>query len=196
MKSKDIYVGNLIMPRDETIPIKQDIIILPADDPKQLKLGWKCWETMDGKMPDGTDMDDLFQPEKCKAFDLADQYKIYHHKMYVKPDGVGYTVIPVLEFLNGKPWDNMALNFVAALRPSSIRVTTGGVTCDASTWRVTVFVETDERTIRKIEQEVQVGLHGIRNGHDASLYMRGVEIPKHQPTSIINTRGLKKLVGE
>jgi len=68
-----------------------------------------------------------------------------------------YTTIRVLEFLNGRPWDDIALAYVHALRPSMIRVTCGETTLNVILWRVTVF--TDQNNIIKyIEQEVEVAL--------------------------------------
>jgi len=69
----------------------------------------------------------------------------------------GYTSIRILEFLDGKRWDDIALAYVHAVRPSCIRVTTGTITLDAHTWRVTVVVD-DNNIIEKITQEVEVGL--------------------------------------
>ena len=69
----------------------------------------------------------------------------------------GYTVIRVLEFLNGRRWDDIALAYVHALRPSSIRVSAGIITCDCRAWRVTVMID-DNKIIDYIEQEVDVAL--------------------------------------
>lgn len=86
---------------------------------------------------------------------------------YVLPDAEGYTVIDVLQFLNGRPWDEIALAYVHALRPSKIRV--NNLDCwklDATNWRVSVLLEPDDRTIKRITQEVAVGLpEGIDHGH-------------------------------
>lgn len=68
----------------------------------------------------------------------------------------GQTGIPVLGFLNGCEWDGLALSIVASIRPSSIRVTSGELTCNAHPGRVTVYLNEDGRTIRKIDQEVTV----------------------------------------
>ena len=83
-------------------------------------------------------------------------------KGYIQPTAVGFTQIPVLTFLNGLPWDRLALNYVHALRPGSIRVTTGEVTCDSQSWRVTVCVHKSGGVliIDSISQEVCVGLDG------------------------------------
>lgn len=96
--------------------------------------------------------------------------KDYIHEQglpYTPPtDDCGYTSIKVLEFLNGRMWDNCALAYVHALRPSYIRVVPGAETLDAKEWRVTVRINTDG-TIRNIEQEVEVWLpDGIQDGDE------------------------------
>jgi len=75
-------------------------------------------------------------------------------------NNIGFTSIEVLEFLKNKPWDDVALGFVHALRPEIIRVIqyNGGTQLDARTWRVTVYLNKDNKTIQEITQEVQVGL--------------------------------------
>jgi hypothetical protein len=88
-------------------------------------------------------------------------------------DRRGYTVIEVLPKLKGKPWDEVALGYVHALRPSQLRVVQDGIQLDAETWRVTVWLKKDGLTISRIEQEVEVGLpdkcpHGA--GLDAALH--------------------------
>lgn len=85
---------------------------------------------------------------------------------FVPYDANGYTSINVLPFLNGRPWDEIALAYVHALRPSQLRVVQEGIQLDAEAWRVTVWLNPDARTIKSIEQEVQVGLpDGIDHGH-------------------------------
>ena len=138
-----------------------------------------------------SDLDlDGYQPEKCFATDLADQYDSRHGVNYIKPQTRGWLTIPVLEFLNGRLWDNMALNVVHSLRPSCIRVTTGEITSNFCTWRVTIYLEQDQRIIRRIEQEVEVGTYGIRNGSDVNYYIQSWNIPKCQPNIIINPKCL------
>ena len=90
--------------------------------------------------------------------------------------------------------NNAALNLLYALRPSAIQVTQGEVLTTAVTWRVTVFLCEDKRTIRKIEQEVEVGLIGCRYGADVTAFVEGR--PPNPPGSgaIINPRGIKKLM--
>jgi hypothetical protein len=106
--------------------------------------------------------------------------------------------VPQLEFLWGQPWNNLALNYVMGLRPSSIRVTTGMVTADAYSWRVTVFLDKDQRTIRHIEQECNVGSIGAECGHDLKLKWEqqktGNKIPKFDVTCMfVNVDALAKI---
>lgn len=84
-------------------------------------------------------------------------------RKYEPPDRRGYTVINVLNFLKGRPWDDVALAYVHALRPSHIRVVIDGTQLDSQPWRVTVYL--DDNKIRAIHQEVEVGLpDGCKNG--------------------------------
>ena len=86
------------------------------------------------------------------------------------PTGAGCTSIPVLEFLKGMPWDEFAMNFVYGLRPSKVRTSTGELTSDMCTNRVTVILEKDEKIIRYIEQEIEVGLLGeFSNGYEIDV---------------------------
>ena len=103
---------------------------------------------------------------------------------YVEPAGVGFTVIPVLQFLNGEPWDEVALAYVHALRPSRIRVNnTGTWKLDAMAWRVSVHLDADDRTIRKMTQEVKVGLpEDIANGHELDWRLADRPSFKRTPT--------------
>jgi hypothetical protein len=81
-------------------------------------------------------------------------------------DQGGVTIQPLV-FLHGRKWDEIALGYIHALRPSHLRVVEGGVQCDSQMWRVTVFLENDGETIREIEQEVSVGLpEGIQDGYE------------------------------
>lgn len=95
---------------------------------------------------------------------------------YRKPTRSGYATFPVLQFLEGRPWDQLALNAVHSLRPSQIRVTDGMVKDNAVTWRVTVFVnrtaDGGKATIRRVEQEVEVCLYGCEHGADLSIRLK------------------------
>jgi hypothetical protein len=76
-------------------------------------------------------------------------FKAWEHRAYLSID--------VLPLLKGKPWDDLALSYVSALRPSLIRVIKWGEgqAANAVTWRVTVNLD-ENNLIRKITQEVEV----------------------------------------
>lgn len=97
-----------------------------------------------------------------------DGYEGKWGRKYVLPDAEGYTTINVLQFLYGRPWDEIALAYVHALRPSKIRVNNADCwKLDATNWRVSILLEADDRTIKRIWQEVAVGLpDGLNHGHD------------------------------
>ena len=86
---------------------------------------------------------------------------------YVAPNRMGYTSVEHLHFLKGEPFDDRALDFIHALRPSLIRVIKDFENSDACCWRVTVYVDY-LGNIRKITQEVEVGLRTAKNGHELS----------------------------
>lgn len=115
----------------------------------------------------------------------AKDYYSSHMVPFEKFNNIGYTAIEVLEFLGGLPWDDIALGFVHSLRPSSIRVVHVGecIKCDARVWRVTVYVDINNR-IQSIEQEVEVGLpEGIEHGD--TLHNALLDLPPNRTTYII-----------
>lgn len=124
--------------------------------------------------------------------DEADRYFTHHAvKVPVPMDhGIMFNRIELLPHLKGRPWNNDALNWVLALRPSAIRVTTGLCTCDSYTWRVTVLVEDDGRTIRSISQEVACGAYGLRCGADLAEYAAPLN---DGPMVFVNTRAIARL---
>jgi len=121
-----------------------------------------------------------YPPKKGPDFLNPDDFITHHMVPY--PDmvrAIGWTSIEVLSFLKGRKWDEVALGYVHALRPSSIRVTEGLCTMDARSWRVTVYIYPDKQ-IKKIEQEVEVSLpEGVNCGwamNDALKY--GIDSPQ------------------
>lgn len=76
--------------------------------------------------------------------------------LYEEPQSRAWTTIEVLSFLVGLKWNDLALQYCHALRPSAIRVSTGEIHCTSRNWRITVFVD-GNNTITKIEQEVVIG---------------------------------------
>lgn len=80
--------------------------------------------------------------EQLSQTNVAEQYYHSHGVDYQKTGvGTGMTVIRVLEFLQGLPFDNLAIAYIHALRPSSIRATFGETTTDVVSWRVTVYLQ-------------------------------------------------------
>lgn len=103
----------------------------------------------------------IFIPEDSEP----DCYYAYNGCKYRKPESWGYTSLEVLPFLKGEPFDLRALDYIHSLRPSTIRVSkTGEICCDSHAWRVTVYLDED-RLIRKIQQEVNVGCRTADHGH-------------------------------
>lgn len=92
-------------------------------------------------------------------------YRSTHLVKYEEPKSVSYTSIECLQFLKGSLWNQGTLNYVHALRPSSIRVTEGCMKMDSRIWRVTVIINKDG-IIKKISQEVEVGCIGFKNASD------------------------------
>lgn len=96
---------------------------------------------------------------------------------YKSPEAIGYTSIPVLEFINGLRLNFFTMNMLAAVRPSALRVLdeNAEIKCDALCWRVTVttYKHAGALTIRKIEQEVVVGLSGeLENSKELTKELR------------------------
>lgn len=88
---------------------------------------------------------------------------------------VSWTSIEILPFLIGRKWDEIALAYVHAVRPTYIRVVRSSQTLDAREGRVTVNVDKDD-IITNIEQEVQVALpEGIAHGHHLECVLNGYD---------------------
>lgn len=130
---------------------------------EEKKLSWTTHETIgdDGRRADA---------EAMNGTATADNFRGTHGTVPEERYEKVWTCVPMLQFLWGRPWNNMALNYVMGLRPSMIRVTTGETKTDAVTWRVTVYLEEDKRTIREIDQELQTWAIGCRYGADLVLH--------------------------
>ena len=123
-------------------------------------------------------------PEKeTKNNKHFNEYYTTHASKFQKFNSSGRKTIEILPFLKGKKWDDVALGYIHAARPSAIRVTTGSITLDSLLWRVTVYINNEnDNIIEKIVQEVEIGLpEGIANGeamHYALKY--GIDSPQCQ----------------
>jgi hypothetical protein len=187
--------SGLIVPRELTdppydfpefvgrFPARQELEVLGPDTPRE-PIGWTIHEMTDEEIEEEN------SPENLQR--LREERRAM--SPYRRPMSMGSTSLPVLQQLWGTPWCNAAANFLPALRPSCVRVTRGEVTLDAVNWRVTVYLN-DDNTISRIEQEVEVGLVGFRNGHDASNYFAGNHEALEAPQSnvVINPRALNSL---
>jgi hypothetical protein len=97
--------------------------------------------------------------EKMQGTDLVEKYRSHHRKTWEEDGSQGYTTMPVLPQFIGKKLDNSLVAYLHTLRPSSVRISEGTVTCDSSPWRVTVFTKKVDgvEIITSISQEVCIG---------------------------------------
>ena len=162
-------------------PIRDDIVILPAQEPVKTRLNWKICEFLTEEehqdfilKNDGEEALKSYlysnHPDRQTEVDLAEIYYSDSSVAFKEPDAVGYDVVEVLPELKGEPWNNEAVNRLVCVRPSSVRVTESSVTCDWRVWRVTVYLEKDGVTIKKIVQEVRIGKHGHGFNEDVSSF--------------------------
>lgn len=155
-------------------------------------IGWACYEIIAGS-PEAAAFEKRLDPTVQRSTEEADALRYGHG--WQKHGENGYTSIPVLQFLVGQPWDARALNMLQAVRPSSVLVLgkNAVVPGNCVTWRVTVMLEDDNRTIAAVAQEVDVGLRGWRYGSDASAYIEGREPQPGSSGAVINPRAIEKL---
>ena len=88
-----------------------------------------------------------------------------------------YSSIPVLEFLQGLPYNHLTQCYIRSLRPSYIRIIKNGVVnLDGRVWRVTVFLKEDD-IIDYIQQEVEVSCYDdIEDGHDLDIKLENLKV--------------------
>jgi hypothetical protein len=203
--------GGIILGQPEyvgTMPIRTEVTVLAADPPRE-PVGWTVHEMTDEDIAEENSPENVerraqerggLDPE-IRSFETTHAALYPPHHPEGTPEGMcawprshGWMSLRVLPELTGRPWNNAAANFLVCLRPSAVRVTYGSVTLDSMSWRVTVHLN-QNGTIRRIEQEVEVGLTGFRNGHDASLYLAHEDdYLKHPvPNMIVNPRALAQL---
>jgi hypothetical protein len=158
------------------------------------KIGWTVSEN-DSSVK--LDLDRLYDVDEAREF-------YTHHAVWVTDEmkkryGSVWANIPILEFLNGKQWNNCALNYAMAFSPRAIRVTKGECTCDEMTGRITVIVD-ENNTIQRISMEAAPGGIGIRFGADLIEHLPGAarlpDMPEGCGYSIVNPRALKRMMEE
>ena len=98
----------------------------------------------------------LWLPDSVK--NPCDKYGGSVGEMYAFYGTTGYTSLPVLNFLWGKLWDELALKYIHSVNPTLIRVIKDGCpeTTDSVHGRVTIYLKEDGKTIHHIKQEVSV----------------------------------------
>jgi len=104
----------------------------------------------------------------------------------------GYTTIEVLPELKGLKLSDLVLGWLAAVRPSAIRITRGEFHTDACPWRVSITVDEND-VITDITQEVGVA-YGC--GYDMAQLLREVKTgePARPLGGVIgNVRGLERV---
>lgn len=148
------------------------------------KLNWKIYEITDEEIAKRDTSENLAQLKNDREAEPS----------LDKPKTLCWTTVPILHNIWGRKWNQAAANFLWSMRPSIIRTTKGEITLDCRLWRITVYL-TDDNYINKIEQEVEVGAIGFRNGQDASYYMmeKFESLEKPQANVYINPRAIKKL---
>ena len=87
-----------------------------------------------------------------------------------KEDSYGFTSIEILQQLIGLPWCSTTMCYVLALKPSSIRVSSSEVTCDAFSNRITVWIKGKNKIIENITWEVQIPTPEL-NGFEMSCML-------------------------
>lgn len=157
-----------------------------------MRLGWTIRE----ELPTNNNIYDY--SGRHEEVDEANKYRHGQGVRYEPPTGSRcWASVEVLPLLKGRPWNNLALAAVHALRPSYVRVRgpNEGATCDCITWRVTVLLEQDDRTIRKITQEVEVSGLGLKTGQDFLAKLAGEPLPppSDDPHVYVNGEALKRL---
>jgi hypothetical protein len=151
--------------------IKSTITILPADDPRRLRLGWTYKEYLDEEdhqrdllETGGQEALDQYlyenNPQRQEETDLSDRY-LGQGAHWVKPNQIGFGRVNILPELKGTPYNNGVLNMLVSYRPSSVRVLphNGIYHLDSIIWRVTIVLD-ENKMISSIYQEAEVGIHG------------------------------------
>lgn len=115
------------------------------------------------------------RPTVGKCEEESKKYLSTHSVVPSYTGSYGFCVLPVLPYLIGRRWDDIALAFVSSLKPESIRVTQGETKTDAITGRVTIYVD-QNYLIQEIFQEASVWLpDGVEHGDDLMSRIDGVK---------------------
>lgn len=137
--------------------------------------------------------------EKMRGTDLVDKYRGNNRVPWEEDPEHGYTVMPILPQFTGKKLDNSLIAYLHAFRPSSVRISDGGVHCDSRPWRVTVFTKKVDgvEIIASISQEVCIG---FSSGYNVETVFKHIHAkgkkPKPFPSVVGDLSALAKIAFE
>lgn len=85
--------------------------------------------------------------------------------MFIQPVSMSYTVIDVLKFIWGLPWNNLTFNWVATLKPSILLATPNHSILPKGDREVVVYLDyySNKYHIHKIMQFCPVGIVGVKS---------------------------------
>lgn len=142
------------MTEKNNFPIREDVSNVEGD---KTKIGWSIYEIPPTMSKDEYYKERLSEEDfkKWKYNSSAQRLAETDRADYYREDGYNgglgrhftpsscssFGSISVLLELWGQPWNNLALNYVSALKPCSIRVSVGHVCLDSRPGRVTVIRE-------------------------------------------------------
>lgn len=120
---------------------------------------------------------------RLRGDEACRQYRDIQGKPYAPPADRGYTVVPILPMLWGMPLCDAVLAFVHGFHPSKIRISTGTVTTDCCTGRVTIRVEEREgrEYVTRIDQEIEIG---YGSGYEVGYLTRSIRENQPLPATI------------
>lgn len=93
--------------------------------------------------------------EERELKNKPEDFKVYHHAVPQPESSFSWTSVQVLTELIGLPWNDLTMCYVLSLEPTAIRVSTGLITLDGCTGRITVMVDDDD-LITDITKEVRI----------------------------------------
>ena len=157
-------------PKDSWMPTRKDMEVIHIPGEKPLEFGFVCHILSHGDKYDET-------LGKQQEFDWVGNMDT--------PHGI-YTKVEILEFLKGRVYNNLAWNWIIAMRPAGVILSLGMSDMICRTNWITVWVEdknlakdeyrfdkeykpNKDTIIKRITMEVNPGQIGVHNGHDLHL---------------------------
>lgn len=175
--------------KDETLPpVKMVVETEAIPDQGSPRTGWVVTEQL------GDDAGDQYKAYRRDDFpqDCYGSRGVGYHPVKRR---TGWAMILILERYYGRPWDTAFYYALSAFSPTMIRVIKPGVgiTLDAQTGRITVFLD-DDNNVKRVEKECAVALpDGVAHGHALMRIMSGavpindsgvhINLPSHEGRS-------------